>query len=177
VAKGIERGSWTSIPRPPSAGGGGKYDKNMPVSATNNLNNTYGVEYATVGNEVFRSFLNLGQVDTSAKTQQINKYVDLETGEEHDMNRLAVFNTSGYSADKDMIIVRLNKEIKRADGMRVRENTELGLKGAQYDDFLKRRFGIDRESLMTKYRVNVPEYLKKPESRGFEWVTPKTPKK
>jgi len=149
----------------------------MPVSATNNLNNTYDVNYAKVGNEEFMSFLNLGQVDTSAKNQQINKYIDLNTGEEHNMGRLAFFNTSGYSADKDMIIVRLNKEIKRADGIKVRENTELGLKGAQYDDFLKRRFGIDRESLMAKYRANVPEYLKKPESRGFEWVTPKTPKK
>jgi hypothetical protein len=53
-------------------------------------------------------------------------------------------------------------------------NKQIGLKGSLYNDFIKNKFGVDREELMKQYGGdNRPPLLMKPTSSGVTWLTPK----
>ena len=125
------------------------------VTATNNKNSLYDIQPGIkLGQTSFGSYLNLGAKETTPQTQQIQNYVDLDTGEEKSLNSGATFKTIGYSPDKDMVIVKLTDNVitKDKEGNLVFLPKDIspyiGLKGAQYDDFLKHKFGLYRTSLM-----------------------------
>jgi hypothetical protein len=76
-----------------------------------------------------------------------------------------------------MIIVNLTSEVpstKKGDPY-LPANKQIGLKGSLYDDFLRKKFGIDRESLMRQYG-NVPSTptgpVKMPITGGEESTKP-----
>jgi hypothetical protein len=148
------------------AGSGSGFNWNIGIGSGNNKNNEFDVLPNQIfGNTKFDSFLNLGQVPNSAKTMTIQKFVDLETGEELDFNNSASFQTVGYSPDKDMVVVSLTKDAS-SNGVNLFSGKNIGLKGDQYDDFLKKKpFAIDRASLMVKN----PEVKKKAKPTFLDW--------
>jgi hypothetical protein len=134
--------------------GGASFNWNLGIGAGNNKNNEFDVlTDQKFGITKFNSFLNLGQVPNSAKTMTVQKFIDTDTGEELNFNNGASFQTVGYSPDKDMIIVRITED-SSSNGINLFKGKFIGLKGDQYDDFLKKKpFAIDRTSLMSQNPV------------------------
>lgn len=125
------------------------FNWNIGISEKHNQNDKFdiqkGIKFGVIQVD---SFLNLAPIAPSPRTQQIQNFVDLETGEEVIFNNAANFNVVGYSPDKDMLIVRIASDIS-SNGINLFKDKTIGLKGSQYDDFLRKKpFGIDRTSLM-----------------------------
>jgi hypothetical protein len=156
-------GGWKNIPQ--------------PLATTTKKEKSYEVLKDQIFESVtVKSFLNLSPDETSAKTQPVQKYIDLATGKEETLNRAATFKIVGYSPDKDLIIVNLTADVpvnKKGDPY-LPANKQIGLKGSLYNDFIKNKFGVDREELMKQYGGdNRPPLLMKPTTSGVTWLTPK----
>jgi len=75
-----------------------------------------------------------------------------------------------------MIIVNLTTDVPatKKEDIYLSANKQIGLSGALYDDFLRKKFGIDRQSLMKQYKStngNTKGTLVTPETQSV--VTPK----
>ena len=146
-ARPLMRGTPSTIPGLRRGADTTGFDKKLPVSATNNKNSTYDVGGINFGSIPFTTFYSLGGESGPARTQQIQIYVDTDTGEEKNFNSAASFTVVGYSADKDMVIVRItgtDDYRNKTTGARLKVGQYVGLKGSQYDSFLKRDFGFYR---------------------------------
>ena len=163
---GVRRSEQTGKRTIPGAKTTSGFSSKLPVDATNNKNDNYDVVPTKFGSFDFNSYLNLGFAETAARSQKIQKYVDLKTGQEKTLNGAADFKVVGYSADKDMIIIELVKNIlptpDNPEGIIIRTTPNVGLKGSEYDDMLRFKFGIDRGSLLKKYGGKTQETVVTP---------------
>ena len=167
-ARPLMRGTPSTIPGLRRSGDTTGFDKKLPVSATNNKHDEYDVQKDQIFESVtLPTFLNFAPDETSAKTQSVQSYIDLATGEERTLNKTATFKVVGYSPDKDLIVVNLTKDIPGQGEGYLMAGKDIALRGALYDDFIRNRFGIHRESLLKKYggRGNeIPPLIKRPET-------------
>jgi len=140
-------------PRPISVTG---FNSKLPVSSSNNQNDKYDLQGETPintlgGRIIAPDFMPIATKNPASVFLTIGKYYEsddkgnVRAVKQLDNSESVSVEVLGYSPAKDMIFVK-----SIGSGDYIGKEDILALNAGEYDNYLKKNFGIDRESLKKK---------------------------